>query len=375
MSLLDRLRNEAVDIIEWVDHTRDTLVWRFPRYRNEIKNGAHLIVRPGQVAIFVHRGEIADVFLPGSHILTADNMPILSTLGGWKHGFESPFKSEVYFCNTRQITELTWGTPVPVTVRDPEFGVIRVRAYGTYALRAYDPKALLRELVGTDESFEADEIHELMRGLINSCVADVLGNSGIPAIELAASTLALADRLRLTVADKIDDEYGLDVAALYIANISFPEEVQKAIDARSSMNVIGDLERYQTYQLGKSMPIAAASSGGSGDVLGIGMGLAMAGSLTGGQQPTAAPLAAAPPALPAMAMFHVAIEGQSGGPYTVEQVAQAAAQGRLNAGTLVWTAGMASWSPAGQVPQLASVLAPSVPPPLPQADSGSDGGS
>ncbi|XP_028516940.1 uncharacterized protein LOC114575711, partial [Exaiptasia diaphana] len=171
MGLFDSLRHEVVDIIEWLDHTRDTLVWRFPRYRNEIKNGAQLIVRPGQVAVLVHRGELADVFEPGHHRLTTDNVPILSRLQGWRHGFESPFKSEVYFVNTRQIVDLKWGTPNPIPVRDPEFGPIRLRAFGTYTLRATDPRALLRELVGTDDHFEADEIHELMRGLIHSSLA------------------------------------------------------------------------------------------------------------------------------------------------------------------------------------------------------------
>ena len=371
MGLLSKLRSEVVDIVEWIDHTRDTLVWRFPRYRNEIKQGAQLIVRPGQVAVFVTRGQLADVFEPGTHTLNTGNLPILSSLQGWKHGFESPFKSEVYFVSTRQITELKWGTPNPLPLRDPEFGLIRVRAYGSFALRAYDPKALLRELVGTDESFEADEIHELMRGLINTSLAEVLGNSGLAALDMAANYQILADRLRLSVADKVDDEYGLDVPSLYIVNISFPEEVEKALDARTSMNVIGNLGEYQRYQMGQSMPIAAGSGGGAGDVLGIGMGLAMAGGMQGGmqqmggapQQQLAAGQGQAPPPLPgAQPAFHVAIGGQSQGPYSLQQVAQAMAQGQVKPETLVWSAGMAGWTPAGQVPALAAQAAP---PPLP----------
>lgn len=365
MGLLDKLRNEVVDIVEWLDHTRDTLVWRFPRYRNEIKQGAQLIVRPGQVAVFVHRGQLADVFEPGTHTLETGNLPILSSLQGWRHGFESPFKSEIYFVNTRQITELKWGTPNPVTMRDPELGVIRIRAYGQYSLRAFDPKALMRELVGTDESFEADEINELMRGLINTSLGEVLGKADIPAVELAANYEILTDRLRLSVAEKVDDEYGLDVPALYIANISFPEEVEKAFDAKSSMNVIGDMGRYQAYQLGHSMPIAAASGGGAGDVLGIGMGLAMAGGLQGGmQQAGGQPRQQAPPPLPGAPSFYVAVGGQQHGPYTPQQVAQAMAQGQVGADTLVWTQGMAQWTPAGQVPQIARAGGEG-PPPLP----------
>lgn len=379
MGLLSKLRSEVVDIVEWIDHTRDTLVWRYPRYRNEIKQGAQLIVRPGQVAVFVTQGQLADVFEPGTHTLNTGNLPILSSLQGWRHGFESPFKSEVYFVNTRQITELKWGTPNPVPLRDPEFGLIRIRAYGSYALRAYDPKALLRELVGTDDSFEADEIHELMRGLVNTSLAEVLGNSGLAALDMAANYQVLADRLRLSVAEKVDDEYGLDVPSLYIVNISFPEEVEKALDARTSMNVIGDLGQYQRYQMGQSMPIAAGSGGGAGDVLGIGMGLAMAGGMQGGmqqvggatpQQLPAAGAGQAPPPLPAaQPTFHVAVGGQSQGPYSAQQVAQAMAAGQVTPETLVWSAGMNGWTPAGQVPQLAAQLGPP-PVPAPQAASG-----
>ncbi|TMQ57942.1 MAG: antifreeze protein, partial [Candidatus Eisenbacteria bacterium] len=163
MGLVSKLRGELVDIIEWVDSTRNTLVWRFPRYQNEIKNGARLVVRPGQSAIFVDRGRIADVFQPGSYELGTKNLPLLTTLRGWPHGFNSPFKAEVYFVTTRQVTELKWGTPHPVLLRDPEFGPLRVRAFGTYTLRAVKPEALLSELVGTDGSFEADEIEVLLR--------------------------------------------------------------------------------------------------------------------------------------------------------------------------------------------------------------------
>ncbi len=370
MGLFKNLREEAVDIVEWLDHTRDTLVWRFPRYRNEIKNGAQLIVRPGQVAIFVHRGELADVFEPGSHRLKTDNLPLLSRLQGWRHGFESPFKSEVYFVNTRQIVDLKWGTPHPIPVRDPEFGPIRLRAFGTYALRAGDPRALLRELVGTDDRFEADEIHELMRGLIHSFLAEVLGRGETPAVELAANYPALAERVRQAVTERVDDEYGLDVPTLIVVNISFPEEVEKALDARSSMNVIGDLNRYQQYQLGQAMPLAAQSGGDSGSVLGVGMGLAMARGLGATPAATAPQLTAAaspqPPPLAASASFYVAVGGQQQGPYPLEQVAAALAQGQISGDALVWTQGMVRWTPASQVPQLAAGASPPPLPPMPE---------
>ncbi len=182
MGLLDKLRNELIDIIEWIDDSNTTLVWRFPRYQNEIKNGAQLIVRPGQMAVFVHRGELADVFEPGSYTLKTDNLPILSTLQGWKYGFDSPFRSEVYFVSTKQITNLKWGTPNPIMLRDPEFGPIRLRAFGTYALKCTDPRILLKELVGTDSEFDSNEVNELMRSIIAEAFTAMLGEQQIAAL-------------------------------------------------------------------------------------------------------------------------------------------------------------------------------------------------
>jgi len=272
MGFFDKLRAELVDIIEWIDDSRHTLVWRFPRYNNQIKHGAQLIVRPGQVAIFVHRGELADVFEPGHYELTTDNLPVLSTLQGWKYGFDSPFKSEVYFVSTRQITDLKWGTPNPIMMRDPDFGPIRLRAFGTYAIKAEEPKALLKELVGTDSEFESDEVIELMRSMITSSLADLLGESKIAALDLASQYHELAEQLRNHVAERIDDEYGLAIPQLFIVNISLPEEVEQAIDTRSSMGVIGDLSRYQQFQMGKAMVSAAENQGGGGAAEGMGLG-------------------------------------------------------------------------------------------------------
>ena len=373
MGFLDKLRGELVDIIEWLDHTRDTLVWRFPRYHNQIKNGAQLIVRPGQVAIFVHRGELADVFEPGHYELATDNLPILSTLQGWKHGFDSPFKSEVYFVSTRQVTDLKWGTPNPIMLRDPEFGPIRLRAFGTYTLKATDPRALLRELVGTDAVFEADEIHELLRSIINSSLADLLGESKIAALDLASSYDELSDKLRAEAVSRVDDEYGLDLPQLYIVNISLPPEVEKALDTRTSMSVIGNMNQFQQYQMGQAMTAAAENpaGGGAADGMGLGMGFAMAsrmmpGAMMPGGAASGAPAApgvAVPPPVPGAPVYHVAIDGQSQGPFTSRQMAQAIAAGRINADTLVWSAGMASWTSAGQTPQLAGQFAPAPPPP------------
>ena len=166
MGLWDKLKGELVDIVEWLDDTKDTMVYRFERYDNEIKYGAKLVVREGQVAVFINQGQLADVFYPGTYTLQTENLPILSTLKGWKHGFSSPFKAEVYFCSTRQFTEMKWGTPGPCTMRDPEFGVVRVTAFGIYSMRVQDPATFMREVVGTDGRFTTDEIQNNLRGKI-----------------------------------------------------------------------------------------------------------------------------------------------------------------------------------------------------------------
>jgi len=369
MGLLDKLRGELVDIVEWIDNTRDTLVWRFPRYHNQIKNGAQLIVRPGQMAVFVHRGQLADVFEPGHYQLVTDNLPILSTLQGWPHGFDSPFKSEVYFVSTRQITDLKWGTPNAIMLRDPEFGPIRLRAFGTYALKAVEPRALLKELVGTDEVFEAGEITELMRSIITSALADLLGRSEVAALDLAAKYQELSAQLREEVVERVDDEYGLDLPQLFIVNISLPEEVEKALDTRSQMSLIGDMGRFQQYQMGQAMTAAAEnpSGGGAAEGMGLGMGFAMANQMMHGAGRATGPAAAspAPPPPPSGAAWHIATGGQIQGPFTEAQIVEGITRGQITAATLVWTAGMPTWTQAGQVPQLAARFAAASPPPPP----------
>lgn len=366
MGLLDKLRGELIDIIEWVDDSKHTLVWRFPRYQNEIKNGAQLIVRPGQKAIFVHRGEIADVFDEGHYELKSDNLPILSTIMGWKYGFNSPFRSEVYFISTRQITDLKWGTPNPVMLRDPEFGPIRLRAFGTYTLRAVDPKALLKELVGANSDFSSDELSELMRSIITTAFSDMLGTSKVAALDLASRYQEMSAELRKLVAERIDDEYGLDIPQLFIVNVSFPEAVEKALDVRTSMGVVGDMNKYQQYQMGTAMMAAADNpSGGGAEGMGMGMGFAMANRMA---QMGAAPVAqqvSMPPPVPSAATWHAAIGGQSSGPYSLGQIQTAIQAGQIDRSTLVWCAGMSNWAPAGEVAQTSGLFA-AAPPPLPR---------
>jgi membrane protease subunit (stomatin/prohibitin family) len=370
MGLLDRLRNELIDIIEWIDDPHQTLVWRFPRYRNEIKHGARLIVRPGQVAIFVHEGQLADVFGPGTHELTTKNLPILRTLQSWPYGFESPFKSEVYFVSTRQLTGLKWGTPNPIMLRDPDFGPIRLRAFGTYNLQCVDPRALLTQLVGTDAAFETGEVTELLRSFIVTAFADMVGSSEIAALDLAANYGTLSEDLRQRVVSQIDDEFGLDVPQLFIVNVSLPEDVEEALDKRTSMGVIGDMERFQQYQMGQAMEAAAAnpSGGGAAEGMGLGMGFAMANQMmgragVGGTVPGTAPPGGAAPPPPPASVWHLAENGTTLGPFTTPQLADLIAQGRLTRETPVWRPGFASWQLASQTPEIATLLGPPPPPP------------
>lgn len=363
MSILDRLRNELVDIIEWIDDSQHTLVWRFPRYRNQIKFGANLIVRPGQAAVFVHQGRIADVFEPGQYALETKNLPLLSTLQGWKHGFDSPFKSEIYFVSTRQLTDLKWGTSNPVALRDPDFGAVRVRAFGTYTLKAVDPARLLSELVGTDGVFEADEVSSLIRSIISMTFADVVSTSEVSVLDLARNYSELSEKLRDEVVTRIDDEYGLEIPQLFIVNVSVPEEVERALDARASMNAIGDMSAFQAYQLGNAMPEAAANpSGGlAGAGVGLGMGVAMTQAM-GGMMPAGG---GAPPPVPAPTVWHIAENGQSVGPFTGPQLAAAQSAGRVTAMTLVWSPGMEAWSAAGEIAVLRPLFT-NTPPPVPE---------
>jgi len=360
MGLFSKLRGELIDIIEWVDDSRHTLVWRFPRYQNEIKNGAQLIVRPGQSAVFVTQGRIADVFEPGHYELTTRNLPILSTLSGWKHGFDSPFKSEVYFVSTRQVTDLKWGTPNPIMLRDPDFGPIRLRAFGSYSLKAKDAKVLLKELVGTDGVFATDELETLLRSTISTAFAELLAKSQLAALDLAQNYQKLSEQLRADVLGRIDDEYGLDLPQLAIVNVSFPEEVEKALDARTSMGVLGDLNRFQQYQVGKSLPGMSSGGGAAGDAMGMGVGFAMAQQMARGLG-GAVPSGGAPPPPPAPT-WHVAEAGASHGPLGAAELDAAIAAGRVRGDTLVWTAGMAGWAPAASIAALAGRFAPPPPP-------------
>ncbi len=373
MGLINKLRNELVDIIEYLDDSRTTLAWRFPRYQNEIKNGAQLIVREGQRAVFVYRGALADQFEPGHYELTSENLPLLSTLQGWKYGFDSPFRSEVYFINTK-ITEVRWGTPAPVVIRDPDFEMVEVRANGLCQVRVDDTAIFLREVIGTDSLVSAEEITELLRQVIVSAFGDMVVETGLGIMDLQGKKREVSEKLRDYVAERVDDEFGLAIPAIDM-NLTLPEEIRDAItrgtakgrEERSFLNQVDDLDRYTQAKAADAMIAAANNPGGGGamgEMMGMGMGMAMANQMaqTFNQPQQAA--GAAPPPLPTQATYHVALNGQQAGPFTIEQMQAGLANGQMQPTDMVWTAGMTAWAPANSVPALAPLFA--VPPPLPQ---------
>ncbi|WP_232805815.1 SPFH domain-containing protein [Glycomyces xiaoerkulensis] len=365
--LFEKLRGEFVDIIEWLDDSRDTMVWRFPRHNNEIKMGARLVVRESQTAVFVNEGQLADVFGPGTYTLETQNMPILSTLKGWKHGFNSPFKAEVYFVTSRQFTDFKWGTKNPVMVRDPEFGPVRIRAFGMYSVRAVDPAKVLREAAGTDSQFRTEEIDSWLREKVVAAFAPAIASAGIPILDMAVHQDQIGERLRGKVAEQLAD-LGFDVPSFTISNISMPKEVEEALDKRTSMGMVGDLGAYTQYQAANALEESAQHGGGASEGLGLGAGMAMgnqmANSMNQQQQQQAQQPAAAPPPLPDAAEWYLGIGGQQAGPFDLAALRQKAGTGELTRETLAWKAGQDAWKPAGEIPDLASLFA-SMPPPLP----------
>jgi membrane protease subunit (stomatin/prohibitin family) len=372
MSVFDRIRGEFVDVIEWLDDSRDTMVWRFPRHDSAIKMGAQLTVRESQTAVFVNEGQIADVFEPGRYRLETNNMPVLTTLQNWKHGFDSPFKVDVYFVNTRLFTDLKWGTRNPVMMRDAEFGVVRLRAFGAYAARIVDPPLFLRELVGTDPRFRTDEVSEYLRQMIVSRMGPALAAAGVPAIDLVTRQTEIAATLATALTTELAP-VGVAVPTFLIENISLPDEVEEALDKRTQMGVLGDLDRYTRFQTANALEDAANNpSGGGSEGIGLGMGLAvgqqMAESLRPARDPAAGragDLAAGPPPLPGTgAPWYLGVAGRQHGPLDEGGLREAAAAGTLTPGTLVWRQGMAGWTSAAEIPEVAALLA-AAPPPLP----------
>ena len=297
MGLFDTLRNEFIDIIEWTDDASDIILWKFPRYENEIKMNAKLTVRESQVAIFLNEGVIADIFPAGMYTLSTQNMPILATLKGWKYGFDSPFKADVFFVNTKQFTNQKWGTKNPIMLRDAEFGPVRLRAFGSFAFRVNDAGKFFKEVAGTNSEFTVDGINEQLRNLAITRGMDAIAESKIPVLDLASNY----DEVSLIITDKIKVEFnelGLELTKFLIENISLPPEVEQALDKRSSMGIIGNLGAYSQFQAANAMEAAAANPNGGlmGAGLAAGMGVGMMNQMGNVFQPQQVnPAAGSPP--------------------------------------------------------------------------------
>ncbi|MBM2319929.1 MULTISPECIES: SPFH domain-containing protein [Marivita] len=371
MPIFDFLSGQFIDVIHWTDDTRDTMVWRFEREGHEIKYGAKLTVREGQAAVFVHEGQLADVFTPGLYMLETNNMPILTSLQHWDHGFRSPFKSEIYYVNTTRFQDLKWGTKNPIICRDPEFGPVRLRAFGTYSVRVIDPAKFLIEIVGTDGEFTMDEISYQIRNIIVQEFSRTIARAGIPVLDMAANTRELGKLLGKEIAPMLA-EYGLELPELYIENISLPPAVEEVLDKRSSMGVIGNLNQYMQFQaaeaLGKDGAGAAAIQAGLGAGLGMQIGHAAAqagpwGGPTQVQSAAVPPARQMPPPPPVEHVWHVAENGETKGPFSKAALGRMASQGGLTRESYVWTAGQDGWKKAEDVMELAQLFTVLPPPP------------
>ena len=322
MNILNIIKSQLIEVIEWTDDSRDTLSYRWPDEDKEIKNGAQLIVRESQQVQFVAAGQYADLFGPGKHTLSTENIPVLSTIYGWKYGFQSPFKCDVYYINTRLFTGNKWGTANPVTVRDPDFGVVRIRAFGTYDFRIVQPALFLKEVAGTDQNFRLDEFADTMRSRIVSIFSEALAKAKIPGLDVATRYSDLGEALVQVINPAVVDKYGLEITSFILENVSVPAEVEQAIDKRSSMTAIGNLNDYVKYQMGQAMANGGDSAATLPASMAMGFGMAQemmkqmqqpapaaSGFLPGAAAPTQTPTTA-PAAAPVLQV------------YTPEQAAQ-----------------------------------------------------
>lgn len=368
MTLRDLIGGELIDVIEWIEDSPDSMVWRFQRPQNEIKNGAQLIVRPGQVAVFVDQGTVADVFDPGRHELTTGNLPVLSTLRGWKYGFESPFKADVVFVSTRQFPSQKWGTKTPVMVNDHEFGGVRLRAYGTFIVRVNNAKTFVTQLVGANSGFVITQITDQIRDMIVARFAEQLGDDSIPILQLASRYSEIADRAAKRLIPDLSP-MGLELARLVVESIALPDEVAATLDQRTRIGLIGDVGAYAALQAADAIRDSARNPGTGGAGAAVGVGIAMAGQLantaanslrSAAGSPSASgtvpPPVPGPPAIPQSPVFFVAVDGKAQGPFDVATLRAHVAERSLTLGTLVWRQGMTQWAPAGTVAELAALF-------------------
>lgn len=338
MSIMNFVRSQLIEIIEWTDDSRDTLSFRWPDEDKEIKNGAQLIVRESQAVQFVSAGQFADRFGPGKHTLSTQNIPVLSTILGWKYGFESPFKCDVYYVNTRLFTGNKWGTSNPVMMRDADFGMVRLRAFGTYDFRIVDVPKFLKEVAGTDQNFRLEEFNDTMRSRIVSVFSEALAKAHVPALDIAQRYGELGEALLPLINPAMVEKYGLEISSFILENVSVPPEVEQAIDKRASMGAIGNLNDYVKYQMGLAMTQNGEAGAAAAVPAQMAMGFGMAQEMMRSMQqqaappplpePTPAPAAPASPAVPDVLTPEQAA-GMLG--VSVEDVMAAIAAGELKA--------------------------------------------
>ncbi|WP_411029161.1 SPFH domain-containing protein [Spongiimicrobium sp. 3-5] len=377
MSLFDeikkKLSHEFIDIVEWLDTSDDTIVHRFERYQNEIKNEAKLIVREGQAAVFINEGQLADVFTPGTYTLNTKNLPILATLKGWKYGFNSPFKAEVYYVNTRLFTDEKWGTKNPIMLSDERFGLVEIRAFGTYSFKINDPGKFVVDVVGTDGNFTNYEVNEHLKSLIVTRFTDTVGEANLPIELYAANTTELSQ----TCQEVMQPEFGrvgIELEKFFIENVSMPEDLKKEIFEYSRLDKL-DMTKLSQFKAAKAMEAAAKNEGGTaGAGMGMGMGFVLAqqmGSMMNpqmAQQPFATQQGqgpAVPPPIPTQVLYHYSVNGQQLGPVNFDKLKELFANRTVNRDSLVWKPGMASWTALKDVAELKVFLGGSTPPPLP----------
>ena len=300
MSLMSFIKKQFIDILEWQEQEDGVLAWRYPMQDNEIQYGGSLTVRESQAAVFINEGKIADVFEPGMYKLTTQTLPVLTYLKNWDKLFESPFKSDVHFFSTRLQLGRKWGTAQPLTIRDQDFGMVRLRAFGVYSYRVADPRLFFTEVSGTRDSYTRDELEQQLRNQVVPTMSSVLGGSGVPFLDMAGNQGLMADKIREALVP-VFQRLGLALDSFAVENISLPEELQKAIDKRIAMGMAGDLNQYTRYQAAESIPLAAQNEGGiaglgAGLAAGVGVGQLMGQAMQQAVQPEAAPTAQATPA-------------------------------------------------------------------------------
>tara|TARA_B110000211_G_scaffold218264_1_gene262878 strand:- start:106 stop:1221 length:1116 start_codon:yes stop_codon:yes gene_type:complete len=370
MGFFSKLKNELVDIIEWDNDEHDIISHKFDRADNEIKNGAQLIVREGQKALFVEQGQLADVFGPGTYTLATENLPVLSTLKGWKHGFESPFKAEVIFISTTRFIDQKSGTPNEIPMRDADFGFVNIRAFGSYGFVIAEPEPFLKKVIGTDKNFMIDELEGQLRSIIISQFSISVVGSGTPVMELAMKYAQFSEEIKEALGAKVA-ELGIEIVDFNVENISLPEAVQEAINKRSSMGAIGDMNTFNQYQTGVAMENISNNPGQGGNMssmMGMGVGVGMAGNMMNqmnqNQQQQQQQQVMPPPMAAPVAAFFFSIDGQQLGPYTMDQIKQMATNNQISRDTMAWRDGMPQWTQVQGISELQSVFG-TVPPPMP----------